>query len=57
MIDENLNDFGKTIFLLNSSYEAQIIVGIQNIPILLKTDKPQCIHRIFPKFKVSLVCQ
>ncbi|CAF1034388.1 unnamed protein product, partial [Brachionus calyciflorus] len=50
-IDENLNDFGKTIFLLTSSYEAQIIVGISKIPSLLLMDKSQCVHRIFPKFK------
>ena len=43
----------KSIFLLKSSYEVQLIVGIKTIPFLLKTDKNNCIHKVFPQFKVE----
>lgn len=51
-IDEDLNDFKKTIILLKSNYEAQLLCGIKSIPDLLKQDKQCCIQKVFPDFKV-----
>jgi hypothetical protein len=52
-IDEELNDINKSIVLLKSSYEVQLIVGVKMIPFLLKNDKNNCINKVFPQFKVN----
>jgi len=53
-IDEDLNDFKKSIILLKSNYEAQLICGIKMIPDLLRFDKSTCVLKVFPDFKVIL---
>jgi hypothetical protein len=48
-----LNEFGKAAFLLSSSYESQLIVGVRSLPSLLIVDKQQTIQKVFPQFKVT----
>ena len=54
-LDEELTDINKAIVLLKSNYEVQLIVGVKMVPFLLKSDKTNCIQKVFPQFKVSIL--
>lgn len=50
-IDEEIDNVSKSIILLKSCYEAQVICGIRMIPEMLYNDADDCIIRVFPDFK------
>jgi hypothetical protein len=52
-IDERLDELTKTLILLQSGYEVQIIVGVKKFADLLQTNKEQCIKKLLPNFIVT----